>query len=263
MQVVKVGDAHLHVAARLPPGRPVVAFIHALGADFRIWDDVAARLQGAGYATLLYDLRGHGLSDLGTPPRRIDDHVDDLLGLLEAFAIPQAHIAGVSVGGQIALGLAGRRPQAILSLALCCTGARIGTPEAWNARIAAVEGGGVASVAEAVLQRWFPPAEYSRDGALPAMCRNMLSRSSAAGYNATCVALRDSDLTAAARAIAAPTLCVGGEFDTSTPPAMVRELVGLIPGARYVEIAGAGHLPCLQAPQALSRELIAHFAATG
>ncbi len=84
----------------------------------------------------------------------------------------------------------------------------------------------------------------------------MLARTPSAGYIATCVALRDSDMTEAAEAVSVPTLCVGGEFDGSTPPELVRKLASLTPGARYVEIPGAGHLPCVQRPGALVREIL-------
>ena len=81
----------------------------------------------------------------------------------------------------------------------------------------------------------------------------MLAATSSAGYVATCVALRDSDLTEAARKLTKPTLVVAGEFDGSTPPDFVRAFCALIPNSRFVEIAGAGHLPGLQRPEALTR----------
>jgi 3-oxoadipate enol-lactonase len=90
-----------------------------------------------------------------------------------------------------------------------------------------------------------------------ALARNMLTRTPAAGYVATCVALRDSDLTPAARGLRVPTLCVAGSHDGSTPPELVRALAALAPGAIYHEIEGAGHLPCLQTPQALAERLVA------
>ena len=92
-----------------------------------------------------------------------------------------------------------------------------------------------------------------------ALARNMLARTPAAGYIATCVALRDSDLTQAARGVRVPALCVAGELDGSTPPELVRKLAGLVPGAAYHEIAGAGHLPCLQTPEELADRLAGFF----
>jgi 3-oxoadipate enol-lactonase len=259
MQSVKVGGAWLHVEANLRPGGQNVVYINSLGSDLRIWDGVVARLASASFGALRFDLRGHGLSDLGTPPKLIADHAADLAAVMDAFGLGEAALCGVSVGGAVVLAFAAAQPARATRLALCNTGAKIGTAEIWNARIAAVERGGVATIADAVLERWFPPALRAADAPEVALARNMLSRTPATGYVATCAALRDSDLTEVARGVKVPALCVSGELDGSTPPAMLRELAGLVPGAAYHEIAGAGHLPCLQTPEALAERLIAFF----
>ena len=257
MQSAKIGDAWLHVEADLRRDGHDVVYINSLGSDLRIWDGVAARLAAAGFGALRYDLRGHGLSDLGRPPRVIADHAADLAALMDAFGLARAAVCGVSVGGPIALALADAHPHRVDRLALCCTAARFGAPETWNPRIAAVERGGVAAVAQDVLNRWFPPALHAADAPEIAFARNMLTRTPAAGYIATCVALRDSDLTEAARRVQVPALCVAGGLDGSAPPALVRELAALVPGAAFHEIPGAGHLPCLQTPEALVARLLA------
>ncbi|MGO9743306.1 MAG: 3-oxoadipate enol-lactonase [Roseiarcus sp.] len=257
MQYVTLGDTTMHVEAAPRDGGPTVVFINSLGSDLRIWDDVAAALGAAGVGALRYDLRGHGLSDLGTPPKTLMDHAADLAGILDAVGLARATICAVSVGGAIALGLADAYPERIERLVLCCTGAKMGTEEAWNQRIAAVERDGVAAVAEGVLQRWFPPDDYARGGGAVALCRNMLVNTSRAGYAATCVALRDSDLTEAAKRVKAPALVIGCEFDGSTPPDSVREFARLVPGAEFHFIAGAGHLPSVQQPAALTAEILA------
>jgi 3-oxoadipate enol-lactonase len=87
----------------------------------------------------------------------------------------------------------------------------------------------------------------------------MLTRTPQAGYLGTCAAIRDADFTEEAKRIAVPTLCVVGAEDGATPPALVRELAGLVPGARCEVIEGAGHLPCIERPLAVAR-LIEDFA---
>ena len=191
MRYIRVGDATLHVEIEGPADRPKVVFINSLGSDLRIWDDVVAALGRAQIGALRYDLRGHGLSDLGSPPRLIEDHVSDLAAVMDQSGVARSTICGVSVGGEIALGLSQRCPEKVARLILCCTGAKIGTVESWDERIAEVEKGGVSATVEAVLQRWFPPAAYRQGGGLLALARNMLSRTPAAGYAATCIALRE------------------------------------------------------------------------
>jgi 3-oxoadipate enol-lactonase / 4-carboxymuconolactone decarboxylase len=256
MRFAQIGAATLHVEVRLLADRPTVVFVNSLGSDLRIWEGIAEALAAARIGVVRYDLRGHGLSDLGAPPNRMEAHIDDLAALMDRLAIERATICGISVGGMIALGLSHRHPEKVGAMILCCTGHLIGTAETWNARIAAVEEGGVVSIAETVLQRWFSPAAYKEGGGGLALMRNMLSRTPTAGYAATCAALRDADLTEAARAVHVPTLCVAGEFDGSTPPELVRSLSALIPGSEYQVIANAGHLPCIERPKELTASIL-------
>ncbi|MGO9773502.1 MAG: 3-oxoadipate enol-lactonase [Roseiarcus sp.] len=256
MRFVRSGEATLHVEANLLRDRPTVVFVNPLGADLRIWDDVVAALARARLGALRYDLRGQGLSDLGATPIRLSDHVADLEAALTSFGIARAAICGLSVGGMIALGLARKRPDLAAGLVLCCTAPRVGTAESWDSGIAAIERGGVGAIAEAVLQLWFSPAAYSENGPAVALCRNMLARTPADGYAATCAALREADLEDAARAVATPTLCLAGERDRATPPESVRALSAMIAGARFATIVGAGHMLCVEAPEALADHIV-------
>lgn len=260
MQFARINGVVLHFAWRPPAaGAPVIAFVNSLGSDFRIWDKVVAALP-AEFGVLRYDKRGHGLSDIGATPYAMADHVGDLAGLLDHLAIAGAIISGLSVGGMIAQGLSAARPDLVRALVLNDTAHRIGTEDLWNTRIKAVTEQGIAAIAGDILARWFTPAFRAETNPDFVGCRNMLVRSPVAGYAGTCAALRDTDYTEVARAIAVPTLCVVGDQDGSTPPALVRELADLVPGARYEVIADAAHLPCIEQPARLAG-LIAGFAA--
>jgi len=238
--------------------RTTIVFSNSLGTDHRIWDKTVAGLGGT-YATVLYDKRGHGLSDVGDAPYRIEDHVADLAGLLDHLGIKGAIICGLSVGGLIAQGLVAKRPDLVRGLVLCDTAPKVGTAEMWNTRIAAVEEGGVASIADTIIQRWFTPAFQNPENAAFAGYRNMLARTSAEGYAGTCAAIRDADLTAAASQISVPTLCLAGDHDMTTTPALVEAMARLIPGAQFEVITDAGHLPCIEKPDDIARHLT-HFA---
>ncbi|NHT75712.1 3-oxoadipate enol-lactonase [Rhizobium sp. PP-F2F-G38] len=243
-----------------PAKKPVLVFINSLGTDFRIWHDVADRLRHA-FAIVLYDMRGHGLSDIGGEASSIEDHADDLSGLLDHLSIGRAVICGLSVGGLIAQALYQRRPDLVRALVLCATAHKIGTPDMWNGRIRAVEEGGIEGILDAVMERWFTPAFRSPENAAYAGYRTMLVRQPVAGYAATCTAIRDADYTAAAARIAVPTLCIVGDQDGSTPPDLVRSTATLILGSRFEIIADAGHIPCVEQPDALS-ETISTFLLT-
>ena len=247
----------LHLQDLGPAERPALVFANSLGTDFRIWNDVVAGLADK-FRIVLYDKRGHGLSELGDSPYAISDHVADLAALLDDLAIEGAVVCGLSVGGLIAQGLYASRPKLVSGLVLCDTAHKIGTAELWNGRIAAIEEGGIASIAEPILERWFSKALRENDPVALAGWRAMLTRTPAAGYLGTAAAIRDADFTEQAKQIAVPTLCVVGEEDGATPPELMRQTADLIPGAGYEVIAGAGHLPCIEQPQVLT-ELILKF----
>ena len=91
----------------------------------------------------------------------------------------------------------------------------------------------------------------------------MFRRQSAAGYLATCATLRDTDLRPKVGAIACPVLAIAGEEDGATPPDLVRATAGLIPGAAFTEIASAGHIPCVEAPDRVAAAITAFLAQQG
>nr|WP_208394346.1 3-oxoadipate enol-lactonase [Pseudochelatococcus lubricantis] len=236
---------------------PVIVFINSLGTDLRIWDEVKTRL-GSDRAVLTYDKRGHGLSGIGATPYTIERLAHDLIGLLEKLSIARAVLCGLSVGGLVAQGVHALRPDLVAGLVLSNTAHKIGTAEMWNARMEAIGKDGLASILDTTMPRWFTPAFRVPDNAAYAGYRAMFARQPLDGYIATCAALREADYTAAARAITVPTLCIVGDQDGSTPPDLVRELAGLIHGARFEVIAGAGHIPNVEQPAAYT-DLLRQF----
>jgi 3-oxoadipate enol-lactonase len=248
MQFARINGNTLHFQEiGGPEGAKALVFVNSIGSDFRIWRDVAVRLAGQ-FRIVLYDMRGHGLSDVGETPYAIDTHADDLAALLDHIGLKRAVIVGLSVGGQVALALSARRSDLIEALVLCDTGHKIGTEESWTARIQTVQSYGVARIADTVLSVWFTPRFLESHPEEVAGYRNMVARQSAEGYVGICAALRDADLTDLARGVAAPTLCLAGADDPSTPPALLKELAELIPGAEFAEIANAAHMPQIEQP---------------
>ena len=247
----------VHFVDEGPREAPALAFINSLGCDFRIWDEVSGIL-GRDFRIIRYDKRGHGLSESGPDLNDIADYARDLRGLLDTLAVGRATIVGLSIGGLIAQELYRQHPGLVAALVLCDTGAKIGTDESWDARIADVKRGGIVSIADTVLERWFTAGFRARRVDELAGLRAMLTRTAEQGYIAACGALKRADLRPYAGAIAVPTLCLVGDEDGSTPPALVRELAGLIRDSRFEAIEGAGHLPNIEQPDVLAGLIAEH-----
>jgi 3-oxoadipate enol-lactonase len=257
MAFARVNGVVIHHELRGRQDGPTVVFSNSLGTDFRIWNAVTPSLE-ADFRIVLYDKRGHGLSDTPPAPYAMADHVGDLCALLDHLGIRRTAIVGLSVGGMIAQGIAASRPDLVSALVLCDTAHKIGTAEMWNARIDAVTRDGLAALADGVMERWFTPAYRRPDNADFPGYTNMLVRQPAAGYAGTCAALRDADFTESTRALRQPTLLLVGDQDGSTPPELVRSTAELIAGSRLEIVKGAGHIPCVEQPEVTTR-LIGDF----
>jgi 3-oxoadipate enol-lactonase len=258
MAFIRANGGVIHYSDEGPKAARAIVFINSLGTDFRIWDEVAAPLaQNA--RIVRHDKRGHGLSELRAGETSIAEFATDLAALLDRLEVRAATIVGLSIGGMIAQELYRLRPDLTASLVLCDTGHRIGSPEFWAARFEAVQKGGIEAIADGVMQRRFTKHYHAHCADSLTGWRAMLVRTPLTGYLAACGAISRADLTAGARIIRAPTLCVVGDQDGSTPVELVRELAGLIAGAKFEIIAEAGHIPCIEKPDVLRALIEAHL----
>lgn len=259
MAFERVNGVVLHHKVEGNAAGPTLVFANSLGTDFRIWNAMVADL-AADYRIVRYDKRGHGLSEATPSPYAMEDHVADLKALIDHLGLVDPLVVGLSIGGMIAQGLASQHPGVAKGLVLMDTAHRIGSDELWNQRITAIEADGIAAISDQILQRWFTP-DFRAPGKPDFVgYSNMLLRTPPAGYLGSCCALRDADYTEATRALTLPVLCVVGDHDGSTPPDLVRSTADLIAGARFEIVENAGHLPCIEQPQATTR-LVADFAA--
>ena len=224
-------------------GGPPLILIHALGLDHRQWrrqlESFAPRFE-----VITYDVRGHGLSDRPAGPYKLEQMADDLYGLLAAWGIRRAYVAGLSLGGMIAQTFALDYPEMVESLILADTTSEY-PPDArrgFDARARTVEAQGIEPMVEGTLERWFTPEYRQREVATVDEVRAILRMADPAGYAASCRAVARVDLTHRLGKLTVPTLVIVGAEDTSTPPSDAERLRDTIPGARLAVIPGAAHL---------------------
>ena len=245
MQMADLGDVRLHYRIDGPEDGAPVVFANSLGTDLRLWDPILPLLP-QGLRILRYDKRGHGLSTCPPAPYRMGQLVSDAEALMDRTGFRDAVFVGLSVGGIIAQGLATKRHDLVRAMVLSNTGAKIGTREIWDERIHGVETGGIESLADAVMERWFSKA--FRATTELELWRNMLVRQPAAGYTGCSAAISGTDFYATTAALRLPTLGIAGSEDGATPPDLVRETTELVPGSKFHLMRGAGHLPCVENP---------------
>lgn len=260
MHMTEVNGVRLHCRIDGPADGAPVVFANSLGTDMRLWDPILPHLP-EGLRILRFDKRGHGLSDCPEALYSMGSLVKDLEGLMDAHGFKDAMFVGLSIGGMIGQGLAKKRLDLVRAVVLSNTGAKIGTPALWDARIADVRAGGIAALADAVMERWFSK-DFRAGPDLP-LWRNMLTRQPDAGYIGCSAAISGTDFFTPTASLRLPALGIAGTEDGSTPPDLVRETVGLIPGSKFHLIRRAGHLPCVEQPEEYAAVLTDFLRGTG
>lgn len=243
------GELNVHVRIGGPAGAPVLVLLHSLGTTQGVWDAQAAALAGT-FRVVRADMRGHGLTETTPGPYSMDLLARDVLALMDALGVEQAHIGGISIGGMIAQAVAALAPERVRSLLLCDTAMAIPTAQSWRERAAAVRAGGMAVVADTVLARWVTPDFLGAPAALG--LRTMLLRTDPEGYAACAEAIGAADLSTTTAALRLPALVMVGDQDASTPPASAEALAAAIPGARLVVLEDAAHIPTVEQPAAVT-----------
>ncbi|MEU1470055.1 alpha/beta fold hydrolase [Streptomyces sp. NPDC005761] len=232
----------------------------SLGTALSVWDAQVTGLARE-HRVVRWDLPGHG----GTPAALFptDGGVAELgrqvLRLADALGIEQFAYAGISLGGAVGAWLAVHNPDRLTSLALVCSSARFGEPEAWRERATLVRAEGIGPVAGTAAGRWFT-ADFADSPPARALLAGLRGVDPHA-YAALCDALAAHDLRGELAGITAPTLVVAGREDPATPVADARELADTIPGSTLVELPGASHLANVERPAPVSAALLSHFAA--
>jgi pimeloyl-ACP methyl ester carboxylesterase len=214
----------------------------------RLWDGVLADLDGPEVV--------HG--DLDRPT--LDGCVDALLERLpDRFAL-----AGLSMGGIVAMALVRRAPERVVRLALLSTNARGPTPSqraAWAAQREALADGATARD----IQRDLLPVLLHRRG--PELDATTLAMGDDVGtttldHQLAAQATRIDERPTLA-AVGVPTLVLAPAEDRICPVDRHEEIAARIPGARLQVLGGVGHLSTLEAPGEVGAALRAWLAGSG
>jgi pimeloyl-ACP methyl ester carboxylesterase len=167
-------------------------------------------------------------------------------------------LAGLSMGGYIAMAIQRQAPQRVTHLALLDTNAVADAPAASAARrelVARSRAEGLGAVADALLPRLVWP-QAPQHAALHATVRSMAWNVGPDAFARQQEAIIGRpDARAALAAVACPTLVACGAQDLLTPPALHEEIAALVPGARLAVFADCGHLSTLEQPAHVTQAL--------
>lgn len=240
-------------------GRPCL-LIHGFPLDHSMWRHQFAELSKS-LRVIAVDLPGFGQSSLPSAPLSIVGLADRLAEFLDRLNIREKIIlAGLSMGGSIAMQFALRHGERLAQLILCDCRAAVDSPEARQMRYDLADRvlrEGPEFVAQAMPMRLFAPQAIHEQAEMVASIQNVIRTTSRESIAAGSRALADrEDVVRRMSEIEAPTLLVVGQQDVISTVQEMRQMAESIPNARLVEIAGAGHMAPLESPTSVNSAII-------
>lgn len=243
---------------------PAVVLLHGLLCDSRAWGPQLSDLS-KGFQVVAWDAAGAGASDDPPETFTITDWAEDLARLLDALALEEAHIVGLSWGGLVAQAFYARYPSRARSLVLSDTYA------GWKGSLPAdaVEKRLVRCLSESELapaelvERWVPMEFFTEavsDEVTSAMA-DIVSGFHPRGFRLMARSLAENDTTSLLPTIRVPTLLLWGEGDQRSPIEVAERFRDAIPNAELQIIPAAGHVSNMEQPDAFTAHVRRFLAA--
>ncbi len=206
------------------PGLPLL-LLHGLGCSGDAWQPVLDTLSSEGCAQIVAapDLPGYGHSGCSLGALGMDTLGDWTADFLDKVGLARVHVAGHSMGCQVAMALARRHPARVASLVLVgpTTGRRLVPLWRYAAGLA--------------LDGFAEPIRYT------IVLARMYAEMGVVRYFATVRRMMQDDPFALAAAIAVPALILRGVHDHVVPSQAARALAAALPRGRYLEVPHVAH----------------------
>jgi len=244
-------------------GTRTLLLIHAFPLSADMWLPQLARVP-QGWRYIAPDLRGFrgagpAFEDAALAGATMDGYADDMLSLMDHLDIERAAVAGLSMGGYVAMAVAARAPQRLTHLILADTRMTADTPDGRAGRDkmkADLAQGGARVVADAMLPKLIGETTKKEQPDLPGAVRHLIEMNRPEGIAGAIDALKSRpDRSGALSQLKVPALILCGAEDAITPVADSEAMARTIPGARLGVIPRAGHLSNLEQPAAFNAAL--------
>ncbi|MEO6172462.1 MAG: alpha/beta hydrolase [Arenimonas sp.] len=244
-------------------GRRTVVLAHGLLLNQHMFEEQISTLYGR-YRVISYDHRGQGQSDNPPTGEDLDTLTEDAAALIQALCPEPVHFVGMSMGGMVGLRLAVRYPQLLRSLNLIDTSA---APESFFAQRKyrflcwATQFIGVKPFTGITMRLMFGKSSFRDEtkAELLQQWREYFQNLPVTIVRQIRGVMLRGDFTAELAKIKCPTLVICGEEDSTTPIKYSKQIAKLIPEARLVSVANAGHCSNLEQPSVVNLALIRQF----
>ena len=233
-------------------GTPLT-LLHGYPLDLRLWADVVPILQ-QNCRVITPDLRGHGQSPAPKGPYSMREMAEDVVAMLDVLGVEQTYVAGHSMGGYVAIALARYFPERILGLALTASHAYADSVEKKQARlnsIAQMKAEGIRQVFSIMSDK----LTYNKR--IAERVQAIIAGANIEGAMGISAAMAERlDSIELLERFKKPVLIIAGTEDQIVPIETSRKMVQEIKTNRFIEIAGAGHVPMLDQPEKTAESLL-------
>lgn len=234
-----------------------VAFVHGINMSAKVWQRLVDELGGDRRYVAL-DLRGHGGSDrIG--PFGADDYADDVLAVLNHFGIDHAHVVGTSFGGMVAVTLAAREPQRVVSITAIGSALAVEGIDLEGTK-GALRGMGV----RPFFEMFMPQASFA-----PGTPQQLIDEATSIASTGRDVELvldisvtaLTSDVTAPAEQVRCPALVMAGDNDLTCPTPLGEAMAKAL-GTELELVPGRGHMVVVEGPKETALRVQRHLDAS-
>ena len=237
---------------------PTIVLLHGVGMNKSVWAPELNSLCDS-FDVLIYDMWGHGESDLPDRELNLNDYTKQLVDLLTELEIDSAVVAGHSMGALIALDFAINHPDTCLGV--CALNAAFNRnaeqSTAVKKRAADLAAGGVSVNLTETLERWFGLSGTHNYSEAEELARKLLLDVNPKGYAAAYSVFANSDKAHAQTlaTLTTPALFFTAEGDPNSTPEMSLAMAALAPKGSSKVLAGHRHMMTLTAPEEVSATL--------
>ena len=226
-----------------------VVLIHGYPFNRSLWTEQTEALTSR-FRVVTPDLRGFGESDASEGPATMNRMAQDVAKLMDHLGIDQAVIAGLSMGGYVALAFVKQFPSRVKALVLADTRATADTDEGRQTRFQQAEKAmaeGLAGIADAMLPKLLTPETVSKRPEVVKRVRDMMLKTKPQGAASALLGMAErEDLSEFISTIRVPTMIVVGREDAITPVADSEKMHSEITTSHLVVIESAGHVSNLE-----------------
>jgi len=262
MPIIKVNGVNLYYELHGPEGAPVMVLNNGIIMNAATSWVFQTKAFSANYRVLQYDCRGQGQSDHPAEAYSMEQHADDLSALLDALEIKQAHIAGISYGGEVAQAFALDYPVKTLSLILADTVSEVGPAlrmviAGW---VDALKTGDALAFFNATVPWNFSPEFIENNTALLEDAKSRYAQLDFPAVIRLCEAFFNVNFTARLAEISVPVCILVGKVDLIKGIPYAQKLRKHLPQAEYHILDGAGHASCWERPEEFNTVVLGFLA---